>query len=191
MKQDGKNYQLEFTFDFENTGKEKEINMTTKTTKTTKAATTKKTAAKTTAKKTATKKATAKKATATKKSTTAKAANRATKDKAKVIDMKTKREVGMKMDAIEALVNAGFKRWQKGGYDRLYISAAKLGLMMDENGATFMGDPIDQKEGMRMKAAKTYIDVKTGEVFSGHETLESAAGALISKVLSINEAVAI
>lgn len=107
----------------------------------------------------------------------------------KVIDINSKKKMevtNMKTEAINALENVGFKRWQKGSYDRLYISAGKLGLKMDENGTSFMGDPIDSKEGQRMKAAKTYIDVHTGEVFSGNDTLEMAATELISKTLSMN-----
>ena len=131
--------------------------------------------------------------TTTKKSATVKKAvnKKATPKKtAKVIELKSKKEMevpGMKVEAIEKLTDAGFKRWQKGDHDRLYISAAKLGLKMDEDGVSFMGDPIDHREGRRMKAAKTYMDVKTGEVFSGNDTLEAAANALISKLLSINE----
>ena len=123
----------------------------------------------------------------TKKSSTA---NKAERNKAKVTDMKSKKEMevtSMKAETISALENAGFKRWRKGSYDRLYISAGKLGLKMDEEGTSFMGDPIDDKEGQRMRAAKTYMDVHTGEVFSGNDMLEAAASALISKVLSIQE----
>ena len=150
-------------------------------TTTKKATETKRTTAKKTAeKKTATKKATTAKKAASKKDTT--------KKKAKVIDLKSKREMeapGMKVEAIEALVNAGFKRWQKGGHDRLYISAAKLGLKMDAEGTSFMGEPIDAKEGERMKAAKTFVNVHTGEVFSGNDVLEAAANALMCKTLSL------
>ncbi len=106
----------------------------------------------------------------------------------KVISLSGKIEsevVNMSSDAISALEKVGFKRWQKGGYDRLYISAAKLGLKIDKTGASFMGAPIDEKEGQRMRAARTYIDVHTGEVCSGNDLLEDAASKLISKVLTI------
>lgn len=148
---------------------------------------------KSTTTKKSTNKYTAKKKTSVKKTTTAIKAdvNNDSVKKAKVIDMKSKKEMEvsiMKNEAINALENAGFKRWRKGGYDRLYISAAKLGLKIDEYGTTFMGDPIDDKEGQRMKAAKTYVDVHTGEVFSGNDMLEEAAGSLISKILTIDGA---
>ena len=151
------------------------------------AKTTKKAAAKTTTKKATTAKKTAAKKPATKKSTTAKKADSKKTTKAKVIDMKTKQEVGMKVEAITALENAGFKRWKKGKHDRLYISPSKLGLKIEDEGSTFMGEPIDAKECERMRASKTYIDVNTGDVCSGNDRLESAASALYSKVLALKE----
>lgn len=131
--------------------------------------------------------------TITKKSATAKKAvnkKATTKKTAKVIELKSKKEMevpGMKVEAIEKLTDAGFKRWQKGDHDRLYISAAKLGLKIDEDGASFMGEPIDKRDAQRMKAAKTYVDVNANEVFSGNDILESAANLLVSKLLSVDE----
>lgn len=131
----------------------------------------------------------------TKKTTTGKASAKksatANKNaKAKVIDMKSKKEMevsGMKNEAIEALESAGFKRWRKGGYDRLYISAGRLGLRIENDVATFKGEPISVKEGERMRAAKTYIDVHTGEAYSGSEILESEAMSVMSELLSIKK----
>ena len=37
--------------------------------------------------------------------------------------------------AIKRLEQAGFKRWEKNGYDRLYINASALGLRCDTYGS--------------------------------------------------------
>ena len=86
--------------------------------------------------------------------------------------------ISERIDELEAL---GFKRWQKGQFDRLYINADQLGLECkyyktgNIKSAWFNGDEISNSEGYRMKAAKTYIDVATGEVFSPNSTLRKAA----------------
>ena len=84
-------------------------------------------------------------------------------------------------ERIEELEELGFKRWQKGQFDRLYINADKLGLECryyktgNIKSAWFGGEEISNSEGYRMKAAKTYIDVATGEVISTNSTLRKAA----------------
>lgn len=86
--------------------------------------------------------------------------------------------ISERIDELEAL---GFKRWQKGQFDRLYINADQLGLECkyyktgNIKAAMFNGEEISNSEGYRMKAAKTYIDVTTGEVFSTNSTLKKAA----------------
>ena len=85
---------------------------------------------------------------------------------------------------IKKLEKLGFKRWQKGGFDRLYIDASRLGLVCDyyKTGnicrAEFNGERISNSEGYRMKAAKTYIDVDTWTVHSTRRDLEEAAKKL-------------
>ena len=87
----------------------------------------------------------------------------------------------MTNEKIRELEGMGFKRWQKGEYDRLYINADQLGLECkyyktgNIKSACFDGDEISNSEAYRMKAAKTYIDVATGEVFSTNKMLKKAA----------------
>lgn len=89
---------------------------------------------------------------------------------------------------IAALEEKGFNRWTKGNYDRLYINAGALGLHCDYyktgniSNAVFNGTSISNCEGRRMKAAKTYIDVKSGEVHSDNYTLEKAVKAIIEEM---------
>lgn len=88
---------------------------------------------------------------------------------------------------IAALEDAGFKRWQKGDYDRLYINAKELGLECDYyktgniSSATFRGERISNSQGYRYKSAKTYIDVKTGKVRSDYPTLQRAAEQMLNE----------
>lgn len=91
---------------------------------------------------------------------------------------------------IDELIQKGFKRWTKGNMDRLYINAADLGLVCDyyKTGniccADFQGERISNSEGARMKAAKTFIDVKTEKVHSDNRTLLRAAAELAGIELS-------
>lgn len=86
---------------------------------------------------------------------------------------------------ITALEAKGFKRWTKGNMDRLYINASTLGLECDYYNtgnvkhAEFQGHSISNCEARRMKAAKTYIDVKTGTVHSDNTLLERAVQELL------------
>lgn len=85
---------------------------------------------------------------------------------------------------IAVLEEKGFKRWQKGNMDRLYVNAPVLGLQCEyyKTGniyrATFQGSLISNCEAYRIKSAKTYIDVKTWEVFSDHKWCKEAAAQL-------------
>lgn len=89
--------------------------------------------------------------------------------------------VAGRIHELEAL---GFKRWQKGNMDRLYINASMLGLNYGRYNtgnikwAEFQGLGISNCEARRMLAAKTYIDVKTEKVYSDSYTLQQAAAAL-------------
>lgn len=85
---------------------------------------------------------------------------------------------------LEAL---GFRRWQKGNYDRMYINATDLGLVCEyyKTGnihyAEFQGEHVSNSNARAMQYAKTYIDVKTGKLYSDHEYLRSAAQKLIEQ----------
>lgn len=87
-------------------------------------------------------------------------------------------------DRIEELEGLGFKRWQKGNMDRLYINANMLGLVCkyyktgNISDAEFKGKWISNCHARRMKAAKTFIDVATGKVYSDDELLKTAATEL-------------
>ena len=88
---------------------------------------------------------------------------------------------------IKALEDKGFKRWTKGIMDRMYINASTLGLECtyystgNIKSAEFKGESISNSQGRRYKAAKTYIDVKTGKVRSDYPTLQEAAEQLLSE----------
>lgn len=93
-----------------------------------------------------------------------------------------------KEDKIKALEDMGFKRWQKGNFDRLYINASALGLVCDYyrtgniSDAHFNGEQISNGEARRMRASKTFLDVKTWVLYSGNDTLKRAAEELVAKV---------
>ena len=85
---------------------------------------------------------------------------------------------------IAELIEKGFNRWTKGNLDRLYINAAQLGLVCSYyktgniSGAEFCGESISNSQARRYKAAKTFIDIKTGRVYSDYPMLEEAARKL-------------
>lgn len=85
---------------------------------------------------------------------------------------------------VSELEQVGFKRWTKGNLDRLYINAAQLGLRCEYyntgnvRDAWFDGVSVSNCEARRMKAAKTYIDIKTGQVFGDNDRLKAAAARL-------------
>ena len=95
---------------------------------------------------------------------------------------------------IEKLAAKGFNRWTKGKYDRMYINAKDLGLVCEYyktgniHSATFQGEGVSNSEAYRMKAAKTYIDVETGEVISDNRYLKEAAEEVIESVKAEIEA---
>lgn len=87
-------------------------------------------------------------------------------------------------ERIKELESKGFKRWTKGNLDRLYINASQLGLVCvyyntgNVRDAEFNGRSISNCEARRMKAARTFIDVKSGRVYSDNSTLAEAAKVL-------------
>ncbi len=88
------------------------------------------------------------------------------------------------IDRIEELEAMGFKRWTKAGMDRLYINASALGLNCtyyktgNVSNAWFDGYEISNCEARRMKASKTYIDIKTEKVYSDNTTLAEKAAEI-------------
>ena len=99
----------------------------------------------------------------------------------------TKRE--LTEENIATLEARGFKRWQKGSMDRLYVNASALGLECSYyntgniSSAKFQGDEISNAEGRRMQAAKTYIDVADGTVHSDNYTLAEAVDAILAEAM--------
>lgn len=91
---------------------------------------------------------------------------------------------------ITKLEKNGFNRWTKGDYDRLYVNATQLGLKCTYyktgsiNSAYFNGKLINNAEGYRLKGAKTYVDVATGEVCSTRDDLKASAEALVKSLLA-------
>lgn len=94
----------------------------------------------------------------------------------------------MTNERIAELERLGFKRWTKGNFDRLYINASALGLDCDYyktgniSGAEFKGKHISNCEARRMKASKTFIDIKTGKLHSDNPTLLKAVEELTGGV---------
>lgn len=86
---------------------------------------------------------------------------------------------------IKNLEEKGFSRWTKGDYDRLYINAGKLVLECgyyntgNIRSASFDGESISNSRARRMKAAKTFVDVRTGRVYSDDDLLREAAADLV------------
>ena len=94
----------------------------------------------------------------------------------------------MTNEQIAALESKGFKRWQKGNYDRLYADATILGLKVERYNtgnifsAEFQGEKISNSEARKILATKTYIDVTTGKVYSGYDKLGQVALQIMKAV---------
>lgn len=88
---------------------------------------------------------------------------------------------------IAKLESKGFKRWTKGDMDRLYVDCYALGLE-DGRWATMGGYDLSHADTRRVKAAKTYIDVQTGELVSDEWHCEEAAKAIYDAVIAECEA---
>ena len=91
----------------------------------------------------------------------------------------------MNEEKINKLINKGFKRWVKGNYDRLYINAYELGLECDYyntgniRSASFRGKSLSNSRARKMKYSKTYIDVKTGNIYSDMDELKEAVEEIL------------
>ena len=92
-------------------------------------------------------------------------------------------------DRIKELEQRGFKRWTKEWADRLYVNATKIGLDCDYyntgniHHAEFDGEHISNNEARRLKSAKTYIDLKTGRVYSDSYRLKNKVEAILKEVI--------
>ena len=70
------------------------------------------------------------------------------------------------------LTKAGFSRWTKGNYDRLYINATKCGLNLEYyntgniRGANVCGRSVSNSAGYRIKAGKIWYDLTDGEWYT-------------------------
>lgn len=93
-----------------------------------------------------------------------------------------------KQQMIEALEAKGFNRWQKGNFDRLYVNAGTLGLVCSYyrtgniSDAYFNGRQISNCEARRMRASKTFIDVKTWKVYGDNDMLRAAVEKIMNEV---------
>lgn len=92
-------------------------------------------------------------------------------------------------EQIDKLTEVGFKRWQKGNLDRLYINATQLGLVCtyyntgNISSAELNGERLSNSQGYKMKNAKTFMDVKTGSLHSDSDVLKELAFDLVMKTL--------
>ena len=83
-------------------------------------------------------------------------------------------------EMIKTLQESGFNRWTKNGMDRLYVNASALGLNCtyyktgNISSAEFRGNSVSNCEARRLKAAKTYIDVKHNKIISDSCRLSAA-----------------
>lgn len=89
------------------------------------------------------------------------------------------------MENIVELEKLGFKRWTKNGMDRMYINARELGLTCtyyktgNISSAMFGDEDISNSEGYRLKAAKTYIDLKQARIVSDSARLAEKVAEII------------
>lgn len=88
---------------------------------------------------------------------------------------------------IAKLEAKGGKRWINGNMDRMYFNATVLGLELEYyktgniRDASFRGTGLSNSMGGRYKAAKTYIDLATGDVHSDFDCLADAVRELIAQ----------
>lgn len=96
----------------------------------------------------------------------------------------------MNQKQIEKLESTGYRRWQKGEMDRLYINPRELGLEIEYYStgnvrhAEFNGLHISNAEARRIMGGKYYIDVITGKVnVSGNADNADKIKAIMEKML--------
>ena len=91
----------------------------------------------------------------------------------------------MTNEKIAELTTMGFNRWQKNGFDRLYVNASTLGLTCtyyktgNISSAEFRGDSISNSRARSMKASKTYIDLARNQIVSDDADLAGAVAEIL------------
>lgn len=100
-------------------------------------------------------------------------------------EYKAEQYKGTKEARVEKLEKMGLKRWQKAGYDRLYVNAKAVGLTVEHYNtgnvcyAEWKGEKISNGRARRMMAAKVYIDVETMTVHGEDYMLVEAAREML------------
>ena len=99
-------------------------------------------------------------------------------------------------NVINKLLEMGGKRWIKGTMDRIYFNCSCLDCEFDYyktgniKAAYHKGERMSNADGGRCKAAKSYIDVKTGEATSTmiylQESLQERLEQALQGEVSIN-----
>ncbi|WP_196607138.1 hypothetical protein [Pectinatus frisingensis] len=95
----------------------------------------------------------------------------------------------LKEQQIKNLESAGFKRWTKGEYDRLYIAATDI-IAEDEGFQAQISR--SSKFEREIEATKVYVDVKTGETviaygfksFSDHKDFKALVDAIVAEAIA-------
>ncbi|WP_196606779.1 hypothetical protein [Pectinatus frisingensis] len=90
---------------------------------------------------------------------------------------------------IKKFIDAGFKRWTKGEYDRLYIAATDI-IAEDEGFQAQISR--SSKFEREIEATKVYVDVKTGETviaygfksFSDHKEFKALVDAIVAEAIA-------
>ena len=81
----------------------------------------------------------------------------------------------MTEERIKELEKLGFRRWQKYGKDRLYISYDQL-VYREDDGWYALGKKVDPSEGLiTVYDCKTWIEVETEMLYSEHPVLGRVA----------------
>lgn len=100
-------------------------------------------------------------------------------------EVKEAQRANSKDAMIERLEAMGCKRWQKAGYDRLYINAKNVGLYLEyyKTGniqyAEWKGEKISNSQAYKLVGAKCFIDVETMTVHGSDERLVKAAEEML------------
>lgn len=96
-------------------------------------------------------------------------------------------------EKISELTEKGFKRWTKGGMDRLYVNSGVLGLTYTTyktgniSSACLCGEEISNSRGRQLRDAKTYVDLVKGLIVSDDARLAHLAAELGGITLEDNK----
>ena len=91
---------------------------------------------------------------------------------------------------IAKLIEMGGKRWIKGNMDRIYFNCSALDCEFEYyktgniHTAYHKGERMSNSDGYRCKAAKSYIDVKTGEAKSTQVYLQVSLDERLAEALA-------